>query len=285
MMYSSSIFSFVSVVLSVAVATITTIVSVSVVVVEVVSANELMKETEVPYVFDRDQGGPACKREYENIKEQDDGDDERFKLYCVNTVESFRQCSMTCSDALKFEGSSGSCKKDTNCNFYDMVFQEQTTGDDIKMKDVAKNKATLVAVVPLWKAQAQYFYELLEEVRKRYGDDQTAAFVMPMELDVDNPWEEEEVVIDTYHTQRVTVLNNTHPERFGSNPLMQFLTKLRYKSGFKFFDVYTDRPVLFMISPDGTNVERLVIPKYDDIQSVLTDTFGLHQRETSSAEL
>mmetsp|Transcript_23045 Transcript_23045/g.54690 ORF Transcript_23045/g.54690 Transcript_23045/m.54690 type:complete len:284 (-) Transcript_23045:78-929(-) len=283
MKYSSPFVSFVSV-LSVAVTTITfTIVSVSVVV-EVVSAKEL-KEAEVPYVFDRDQGGPACKREYENIKEQDGGDDERFKLYCVNTVESFKQCPITCSEALKFEGSSGSCKKDTDCNFYDIVFQERTTGNDIKMNDVAKNKATLVAVVPLWKAQAQYFYELLEEVRKSYGDEQTAAFVMPMELDVDNPWEEEEFVIDTYHTQRVTVLNNTHPERFGSNPLMQFLTKLRYKSGFKFFDVYTDRPVLFMISPDGTKVERLVIPKYDDIQSVLTDTFGLHQRETSSAEL
>ena len=230
----------------------------------------------VPYVFDHDVGGQACQREYDKVKEQDGGDDERFKLYCVNTVESFQKCPLTCSNALKFEGSSGVCiQQDTDCNFYNVVFQEHTTHKNIRMDDVANNKATLLAVVPLWKSQAQYFYELLEEIRKQYGDDQTAAFVMPMELDVDNPWEEDEFVIDTYHTQRVTLLNNTHPERFGTNPLMQFLMTVRYTSGFKYFDVYTDRPVLFMISPDGTIVERIVIPTMDDIEKVLqSDQFG-----------
>ena len=152
------------------------------------------------------------------------------------------------------------------------------------MKDVATDRATMVAVVPLWKAQAQYFYELLEEVRKNYGDDQTAAFIVPMELDVDNPWEEDEFVIETFRTQRVTLLNNTHPERFATNPLMTFLTTVRHLSGFKYFDVYTDRPVLFIVSPDGTLIERLVVPTYDEIASVLTDKFGLHEIQMTNKQ-
>jgi hypothetical protein len=112
-----------------------------------------------------------------------------------------------------------------------------------------------------------------------------------MELDVDNPWEEAEFVIEPYHTQRVHLLNNTHPNRFGEHPLMKFLVTIRHVDGFKYFDVYTDRPVLFIMSPDGTMIERLVIPKYEDIQSVLTDKFGLHetkityQQKKTSGEL
>lgn len=236
------------------------------------------------YVFDQDRAGAKCTKFLDDIRASDDGDIERFKLFCVNKGHSFHLCALTCSDALHFEGSSGKCRQDKNCNFYDTTFVEHSTGDNLSMRNVAHGKATLVAVVPLWDSQAQYFYELLEQVRKDYGDSDTEALLLPMELDVDNPWEEEEFAIRPFHTQRVTLLNNTHPSRFGSHPLMAFLTTLRHVSGFQHYDVYTDRPVLFIVSPDGKLVERLVVPTYAQIEEVLTGKFGLENKREETTD-
>jgi hypothetical protein len=225
----------------------------------------------ISYVFDRDAAG-----NHKCIKARDQQDDpETFRLYCVNKVESFKYCAVTCSEALTFEGSRGKCK-DYECNFYDYVFQGQDQRP-LEMNAV-KNKAILFAVVPLWESQAQYFYELLEEVRKDFKQN-TEAFLLPMEVDPT-----EEITIDPFHTKRVNLLNNTSPGTIGRHPFLGFLQTLRHTSGFRDFNVFTDRPVLFMISPDGKVVERLVIPTYGQIQETLK-SFGIERETPKDDEL
>ncbi|KAL3922384.1 MAG: hypothetical protein SGARI_006465, partial [Bacillariaceae sp.] len=201
-------------------------------------------------------------------------DPENFRLYCVNKPESFKFCAVTCSEALTFEGSVGSCK-DYECDFYEYSFQG-TDDTKLNMHDMAKGKATIFAVVPLWESQAQYFYELMEEVRKDYKQE-TEAFLLPMDVD---PMDE--VKINTFHSNRVNILNNTSPGTIGGHPFLRFISTLRYKSGFRDFNVFTDRPVVFMIGQDGKIVERLVVPTYDQLANTLED-FGA--KKTDGDEL
>ena len=202
---------------------------------------------------------------------------EDFKLYCVNRAESFRLCSLTCSDALTLEGSLGTCA-DPVCYFYDYTFQSIDPNEKpLNMYKLARNKATLFAVVPLWASQAQYFYELMEEIRNDYKVD-TEAFLLPMDVDP-----EDEVAIAPFHTRRVHILQNTSPETIVQHPLLSFLQTIRYKSGFREFNIFTDRPVLFVISPDGKTVERLVIPTYKRIAETLQN-FGVKSTKEEEPE-
>jgi hypothetical protein len=147
------------------------------------------------------------------------------------------------------------------------------------MNELAKNKATLFAVVPLWEAQAQYFYELMEEIRKDFKQE-TEAFLLPMEVDPDD---EEEFSLSPFHTQRVNILNSTRPETIVRHPFLGFIQTLRHKSGWREFNVFTDRPVLFIISPDGKTVERLVVPTYEQIQKTL-QKFGIERSNAEDGE-
>jgi hypothetical protein len=224
------------------------------------------------YQFHKDAAGQDnCEKARDDQEEL-----ETFKLYCVNKVQSFQLCSLTCSDALHFEGSVGDCR-DYECNFYDYTFQDNQS-NSLNMNKLAKNKATLFAVVPLWESQAQYFYELMEEVRKDFKQD-TEAFLLPMLVDPDG----EDATIQSFHTQRVTILNNTSPNVIARHPLLGFLQTLRHKSGFRDFNVYTDRPVLFIISPDGRTVERLVVPTYQTIAEAL-EHYGIEKESSEKDE-
>jgi hypothetical protein len=161
--------------------------------------------------------------------------------------------------------------------FYDYTFQDNQS-NALNMNKLAKNKATLFAVVPLWESQAQYFYELMEEVRKDFKQD-TEAFLLPMLVDPDG----EDAMIQSFHTQRVTILNNTSPNAIARHPLLGFLQTLRHKSGFRDFNVYTDRPVLFIISPNGRTVERLVVPTYQTIAETL-EHYGIEKESSEKDE-
>jgi hypothetical protein len=215
------------------------------------------------FLFHKDAAGSDKCTEARDAQE----DPETFRLYCVNKPESFKYCAVTCSEALTFEGSVGRCK-DHECDFYDYSFRSQDA-EMFKMHKMAKGKATLFAVVPLWESQAQYFYELMEEVRKDYKQG-TVAFLLPMDVDP-----EEATKIKTFHSQRVNILNNTSPFTIRHHPFLEFISTLRYSSGFRDFNVFTDRPVMFMISPDGKTVERLVVPTYAQITNTLDD-FGIN---------
>jgi hypothetical protein len=58
------------------------------------------------YQFHKDAAGQDnCEKARDDQEEL-----ETFKLYCVNKVQSFQLCSLTCSDALHFEGSVGDCR-------------------------------------------------------------------------------------------------------------------------------------------------------------------------------
>lgn len=79
----------------------------------------------------------------------------------------------------------------------------------------------------------------------------------------------EEIAIETFHTRRVNILKTATPNTIGGHRFFGFLQTLRRTSGFRDFNVFTDRPVLFMISPNGTVVERLVVPTYEQIEAIL----------------
>ncbi|KAL3912016.1 MAG: hypothetical protein SGILL_007051 [Bacillariaceae sp.] len=218
------------------------------------------------YSFDKDVAGTDKCIEARDKQE----DPENFRLYCVNKAESFKYCAQTCSDALFFDGSTGRCR-DFECDFYKYSFEGQDS-EELSMREMAKGKATMFAVVPLWESQAQYFYELLEEVRKDYKQD-TQALLLPMDADPTDV-----VTIEPFHSPRVHILNTTNPAAIGGHPFLGFVSTLRYSSGFRDFNVFTDRPVLFMISPDGKLVERLVVPTYDQITKTLED-FGVEKNQ------
>jgi hypothetical protein len=56
-----------------------------------------------------------------------------------------------------------------------------------------------------------------------------------------------------------------------SNPFFSFLSTLVYNAGFEGFDIYTDRTVVFLVSHDGTTVERLVIPTLERLERAVVN--------------
>jgi hypothetical protein len=226
-------------------------------------------------VFDRDLAGKIQCEEARDAAEEL----EIFKLYCVNKVQAFHHCALTCSDALSFEGSVGKCRKNQDCNFYAYSFKDNV-GNSLNMQDLAKGKATLFAVVPLWESQAQYFYLLMEAIRDSYMAN-TEAFLLPMVVDFEQDSDEGTFEI-TSIIARVNLLNETRAETILSHPFMDFLHSLRHSSGYPEFNIYTDRPVLFIISPNGKTIERLVVPTYEQVEESL-QRLGVKRESDSTA--
>lgn len=238
---------------------VTTIQSVAITLFLLLSSLLMSVNATPSYVFDRDLAGKSQCEEARDAQEEL----EIFKLYCVNKVQSFRHCALTCSEALWFEGSVGKCRKYQDCDFYNYSFKDKV-GNSLDMEDLAKGKATMFAVVPLWQSQAQYFYLLMETIRDRYKAT-TQAFLLPMVVDFEPDPEEGAFDITPNHIPRVNLLNETSPDTVITHPFMHFLHSIRYSSGYPEFNIYTDRPVLFIISPNGKTIERLVVPTYEQV--------------------
>jgi hypothetical protein len=221
------------------------------------------KRTGKNYRFDQDAAGPSC----EKVKKEND--EETFRLFCINQTRGFKLCSISCSNALYFEGTVGACKPN-RCSFYGHSFREHTTGKSISMAKRTERKVTLFALIPMWEGEAQYFYELLEEVRSMYKDD-TTAFMLPIHVDDDEPSEIVPLKLedDEQDKKMVTILQDVLPEHLMQHPFLKFVQSLSQVSGFANFDVYTDRPVIFAISADGNTVERMVSPTLATLEQAI----------------
>jgi hypothetical protein len=207
------------------------------------------------YVFDQDAFGVQCQ------KTIDENDEETFRLFCINKARSFKLCSVSCSNALHFEGTVGECDP-RRCSFYGHTF-ETAEGKKLSMSRVAQGKVTFVGIIPLWQAQAQYFYEMMEYV-KSLESDNTEAMILPMYVE-----DKEPVAIKPLDDQEVSILKTVQGEDLMSHPFLQFLQSLKHTSGFETFDIFLDRPVFFAISHDGNVVERMVAPTKDTLMAAV----------------
>lgn len=214
------------------------------------------------YVFDQDAKGASCDTAQESTSEED------FRLFCINQQSSFRECALTCSQALHFEGSTGLCKSH-RCNFYGFHFPEGNTGKSLSMSNIAQDKVTLFAVTPLWEGHAQYMYEMLEAIRSMYKD-QTEAIVLPIDIhDYSLSHPRFELKPFEGDNKKVHILEEVKPSKIAAHPFLIFLRSLVHKSGFPTFDVYTERPVVFVVSSDGYIVERMVVPTIEELSEAV----------------
>lgn len=234
------------------------------------SSNEEGEAPNFPYVFDHDHAGVHCDKALDDIGE------EEFRLYCINQVQSFRNCALSCSAVLHFESSIGACKSH-RCNFYDFRFPSSSSSNGgsssiLDMKEIAHGKVTMFVTAPLWEGHSQYMYELLENIRSEYADT-TEALYLPIDIhDYElthprfelNPFENV-----PQKTQRVHILPEILPREIARHPFFNFVRSLLYRDGAKNFDVYTDRPVVFVINHDGSVVERMVVPTLEQLQTAI----------------
>lgn len=221
-------------------------------------------------MFDRDTAGIHCQNAMNEHTAED------FRLYCINQGESFEHCAMSCSEVLHFDESTGVCKS-PRCNFYDLSLPTTTTMTSAvaKMQDIAPpGKVTLFAFVPVWEGHAQYMYELLEQVRNSYQET-TQALFLPIDVhdyELTHPRFELKPFGDSYgggRTRRVIILPEIMPNEIVRHPFLDFVRSLLWREGAKNFDVYTDRPVIFVISQDGFLVRRMVVPTLEELQTVI----------------
>lgn len=238
--------------------------------------------TSLVYTFDRDAAGVHCDKATKDYSAED------FRLYCINQQASFRNCALTCSEWLHFEGTTGTCKP-SRCNFYkhsfpleedSLVIDNGFQPSHLSMNDIARGKVVMFAFAPLWEGHAQYMYEMLEEIRALH-DYNTEAFLLPIDIhDPQNTHPRFEltpfvppVVVDASTTtkrQRVRILPEVKPHQIASHPFLTFVRSLVHKDGFPNFDVYTDRFVIFVVSHDGLTVERMVVPTFEELKSAVT---------------
>jgi hypothetical protein len=68
---------------------------------------------------------------------------------------------------------------------------------------------------------------------------------------------------------KVLMLEETHPQQLGSHTIYGFLSTLRLESGSN-IDIYTDRPVVFVIGRDGNHVERIVFPTLETLEETVS---------------
>lgn len=219
------------------------------------------------FMFDRDTAGIHCLNAMKDHTEED------FRLYCVNQGKSFENCAKSCTEVLHFDGSTGVCKS-PRCNFYDLTLPTTTTTTSsfLKIHDLAPpGKVTLFAFVPLWEGHAQYIYELLEHVRNRYQDT-TKALLLPIDIhnyELTHPRFELKPFGASGGTQRVVMLPEIKPYEIARHPFLDFVRSLLWREGARNFDVYTDRPVIFVISQDGFLVKRMVVPTLEELQMTI----------------
>jgi hypothetical protein len=207
------------------------------------------------YIFDQDAAAAECERV------QRENDEETFRLFCVNRKQSFKLCSVSCSDALYFEGTIGECQPH-RCSFFGQQFVGED-GKTLSMSKIAQGKVTIFGIVPLWEAQAQYFYELGEFVKSLEPDD-TEVVIMPLYVE-----DKEPVKITPIDDGKVHILQTAQQEALRSHPILMFLQSLTHKSGYANFDFYMDRPTFFAVNHDGSIVERMVTPTKDTLMDAI----------------
>jgi hypothetical protein len=237
----------------------------------VVSASTTEKDERTSgfsFSFDRDAEGVHCHQAVQTNGEED------FRLYCINQRQSFQMCALSCSEILHFESSTGVCKSN-RCNFYDMSFP-MTDGPSLDMNNMSRGKVTMFAFLPLWEGHGQYNYELLELVRTLYPET-TEALLLPIDIhDYElthprfelKPYGEHKDYMDK-GAKQVHILPEVKPQDIGSHRFLKFVQSLLHRSGAANFDVYTDRPAIFVVSSDGTLVDRLVAPTLETLQATV----------------
>ena len=240
------------------------------------------------FVFDVDSATTDVCME---AKRLNGNTEEDFRLYCINTDDSFEHCAVSCSKALQFEKTLGVTSSSGNdVSFHDLKFALGPKGDEVFTPQ--RGIPTVMAVLPLWKSQAQYMYELLERLYSTNngngGDsndnNKNDALVQVVGLPL---FIEEAMTIEKDTTTGkltfsgvefepltgggggVKLLQMTTPQGLGYHPLLTFLQTLHYVSGYPGFDVYTDRPVIFVIDGKGKCVERLVTPTLEELQETI----------------
>jgi hypothetical protein len=234
------------------------------------------------FVFSHDTNSEAC----EEAKRM--GDEEDFRLFCINEAHAFEHCAISCSKALEFEGTVANSKRPQD--FYDLEFGLSPNpnaglhgGEPYGMSQ-NKGKVTVFAIIPLMNSQAQYMYELLEEVKERFATPMVDVVATPMFIEEAVSIEQDPmtgklsvsgVTFQPYPMdQRVSLLQMSTPETIGAHPFLGYLPKLYLQSGFSGFDVYTDRTVVFVISNDARTVERLVMPSLDSLEKTILKHMG-----------
>lgn len=223
-------------------------------------------------MFDRDVAGIHCQNAMNDISSED------FRLYCINEGQSYQNCALSCTQVLHFDESTGVCKS-PRCNFYDLSLptkaETMTSGLQTMQELAPRGKVTLFAFAPLWEGHAQYMYEMLEQVRSNYQET-TQALYLPIDVhdyELEHPPFELKPFSDpTYgggRAQRVVMLPEIMPNEIVRHPFLNFVRTLLWREGAQNFDVYTDRPVVFVISQDGFLVKRLVVPTLEELEKTI----------------
>lgn len=248
------------------------------------------------FVFDVDT---ASKETCDEAKRLNGDTDEDFRLYCINTDDAFENCALSCSKALQFEKtvgvtSSSNSGNEEDVSFHDLKFALGPKGDDVYTAQ--HGIPTVLAVIPLWNSQAQYMYELLEKLYTKFSeDDDNNVQVIGLPLFIEEAMTIEKDKVTGKLTfsgvefepfaggSKVKLLQMTTPQQLGYHPLLTFLQTLHYVSGYPGFDVYTDRPVVFVIDGQGKYVERLVTPALAELQDTVTKYLP-YTRSTSKSK-
>lgn len=219
------------------------------------------------YVFDKDVAGAE---ECNGIKQFID-DDEEWRLWCINEYASMQRCGLMCHEALHFPPSDARCRK-PNCNFSSTKFvDEHRFGVDIGA--LAEDKAVILAVVPTWESYSNYMLAMLEKVRMTFPDS-TEAMFLPLDIAVTGEFSPEKFRYQRGADSKVLMLEETRPAVLGSHPLYRFLSTLRLRSGGN-LDIFTDRPVVFVIGKDGIRVERMVFPSLETLEEAVSKLGGV----------
>lgn len=200
-----------------------------------------------------------------------DATEEEFRIDCISQVEAFELCSISCSKALYFEGSTGRVKDQGA--FYELEFDEAEMGGVTHpySMEATRGKITVFATVPLWASQSQYFYELAEKLYRRFNKSTHVIEVILLPIVVEDAiayLTDEETgkpkikmpEIKPLKEKNVRILVPTHPNTIMSSPFLNFLMGKVLSTSGPTFDVYTDRVVAFVVSSDGNTIERLVMP-------------------------
>jgi hypothetical protein len=200
-----------------------------------------------------------------------DATEEEFRKDCISHVEAFELCSMSCSKALHFEGSTGRVK--VQDAFYELEFEEAEIGGvkNPYSMEAARGKISVFATVPLWASQSQYFYELSEKLYRRFSKSNQIIEIVLLPIVVDDAIatiKDEKTgkpsikmpEIRPFKEKNVHVLVPTKPNTIMSSPFLKFLMNKVVSTSGPTFDVYTDRVVAFVVSSDGNTIERLVMP-------------------------
>jgi hypothetical protein len=220
------------------------------------------KRKPYPFVFDKDVAGDE---ECTAIKDFLD-DEEVWRLWCINEEPSMKRCGLMCHEALNFPPSVARCRL-PNCNFAKTRFVDEFIFD-VDMTTLVTDKATVLAVVPTFQSYSNYVLAMLEQLRTMYPET-TEAMFLPLNVTIPGEFSPGQITYRREEDSKVVMLEETHPQQLGSHPLYGFLSTLRLESGSN-IDIYTDRPVVFVIGRDGNHVERIVFPTLETLEETVS---------------